>query len=101
MNKALTQQFIREEVEATLIIQMAPLKSPGLDGFNLNFYQTYWHIVRDEVTSVVLKFLNEDIFDKCVNFNYISLIPKIKSLVSAYGFCPTNLCNVVYKFASY
>lgn len=63
--------------------QMAPLKSLGLDGFNPNFYQPYWHIVGDKVTHVVLKFANECIFDTCINFTYIVLIPKIKNLIYA------------------
>lgn len=40
MNEALMKCFTKEEVEAALH-QMAPLKSPGSDGLNPNFYQTY------------------------------------------------------------
>lgn len=56
MNDSLTAHYIREEVEMTLK-QLAPLKAPGPDGFNPSFYQTFWHIVGDEVTSVILNFL--------------------------------------------
>lgn len=95
MNEALTKQFMREEV-ATLK-RMALLKSPDPNGINPNFYQTYWHIMRDEITLVVLQFLNECIFDKCINFLYIDLIPKIKYPVSASDFRPITLYNVIYK----
>lgn len=40
MNNSLTSPFLKEEVEMTLM-QIAPLKSPELDGFNLSFYQSY------------------------------------------------------------
>lgn len=99
MNEILSKIFMREEVETTLK-QMAPSKSPGPDGFNLGFYQTYWHIVGDEITSIVLKFLNKGIFDKFFNFTYIALIPKIKCPMSVADFCPISLYNIIYKLAS-
>lgn len=51
----------------------------------------------DEVTSVVLKFLNECIFDSGINFTFIVLIPKIKNPTKASDFRLINLCNVVYE----
>lgn len=79
---------------------MALLKSLGLDGFNSGFYQSNWHIVGEEVTSDVLKFLSEGIFDRGINFTDIVLIPKIKDPVNASTFRPISLCNVVYKIVS-
>lgn len=99
MNVSLAATYTREEMETTLK-QMAPLKSPGLNGFNPSFYQTYWHIVRDEVTSVVLNFLNNGCFENSINFTYIALISKIKNLVLALDFRPRSLCNVIYKVVS-
>lgn len=99
MNSSLTKQFTREEVKLALK-QMVPLKSLGLDGFNPVFYQTYWHIVGDEVTLMALKFLNEGIFDNCINFTYITLIPKVKCPTKAFDFRPISLCNIIYNLAS-
>lgn len=79
---------------------MAHLKSSGPYGFNLSFYQSYWHIVRDEVISVVQNFLNGGLFDSCINFTYIVFIPKIKDHVNASNFRPISLCNVIYKLVS-
>lgn len=67
MNTESMKHFTQEEVELALQ-QMAPMKPLGPNDFNLGFYKTYWHIVGDEVTSVVLKFLNNDIFYRCINF---------------------------------
>lgn len=58
---------------------MGPLKSPSLDGFSAGFYQSYWHIVGQDVNEAILKFLNEDQMDKRINYTYIVLIPKIKT----------------------
>lgn len=99
MNFNLTKHCFKEEVESPLK-QMAPLKSLGPDGFNPSFYQKYWHIVGEEVTLVALKFLNEGVFDLCINFTYIVFIPKIKCPVNASDFRSINLCNVVYKLVS-
>lgn len=54
----------------------------------------------DEVTSVVLKFLNDGRFENYINFTYIVLIPKIKNPVYAFDFCPISLHNVIYKLMS-
>lgn len=79
INVALTKQFNKEEVDTAL--KQVPMKSLGPDGFNTCFYQTYWNIVGEEVTSVVLKFLNESIFDNCISFTYIFLIQKMNDLL--------------------
>ncbi|XP_074306435.1 uncharacterized protein LOC141641679 [Silene latifolia] len=44
MNVFLRAEYREDEV-ITALNQMHPLKSPGLDGMNALFYQTYWHIV--------------------------------------------------------
>lgn len=66
--------------------QMAPLKSFGPDGFDPGFYQTYQHLVGDEVTSVVVNFLNDGYFDSAINFSHIVLIPKKKNHMYANDF---------------
>lgn len=99
MNQFFSENYTKEEV-LTELKQMAPLKSSGPDGFNPNFYQSYWHIVGDEVTSVVLKFFNDGTFDHYTNFTYIVLISKIKNPVNVSDFRPISLCNVIYKLVS-
>lgn len=58
---------------------MAPLKSPGPDGFNFGFYQEYWLIIGQDVCLAALNFLNEGVFDYGINYAFIVLIPKIKN----------------------
>lgn len=89
----------REKVELALK-QIASLKSHSLNGFNLGFYQTYWHIVGDEITSVVLNFLNVGLFEKEINFTYIVFIPKVQNPLIASDFCHISLCNLIYKIVS-
>lgn len=79
---------------------MAPLKSPGPNGFSACFYQKYWMLVGDEVCIIVLNFLNGGSFNDRINYNYIVFIPKVKNSVNVRDFRPISLCNVIYKLIS-
>lgn len=79
---------------------LAHLKSPGPDEFNPSFYQSYWYIIGEEVTSIALNFLNDSLFDSCINFTYIVLIPKVKNLVNDFDFRLISLCDLIYKLVS-
>lgn len=95
----LVKHFSNAEVDEALN-QMTPLKAPRPDEYNAEFYQFYWHIVGNKVSLATLKFVNEGIFEKSINYNYIVLIPKIKNPLRASDFKPISLCNVVYKLIS-
>ena len=58
MNEQLDRRFVAEDVRAA-VFHMAPSKSPGADGMSALFYQKYWSIAGDEVTTACLGFLNE------------------------------------------
>ncbi|XP_041017950.1 uncharacterized protein LOC121260172 [Juglans microcarpa x Juglans regia] len=74
MNTDLTKIYTAEEVSVALQ-QMHPTKAPGPDGMSPVFYQKYWHIVGNSVTSAVLQSLNSG---SELNHTLISLIPKKK-----------------------
>lgn len=57
-------------------------------------------MVGEQVTLVVLNFLNECMFDNCINFTYIAFILKIKCPILASDFRPISLCNIIYKLVS-
>lgn len=96
MNSELNKPYTLAEIHLALN-QMGPLKSPGLNGFNVGFFQSYWHIVSHDVSETILKFLKDG---KGINYIYIVLIPKIKEPLTANDYRPINLCNVVYKLIS-
>lgn len=81
-------------------MQMAPLKSLGLDGFSACFFQSYWYVVGNDVCKAILQFLHGRTFDRDINFTHLVLIPKTKNLFNAKDFRPISLCNVIYKIAS-
>ena len=59
---------------------MAPTTAPGPDGMSPIFHKSFWHIVGDDVTSIVLNALNSGIVHESLNSTFISLIPKVKNL---------------------
>ena len=79
---------------------MAPLQAPGLDGMPSLFYQNYWDLVGDEVTSLVLHFLNSASLPANLNHTFVTLIPKVKNMEYVLEFRPISLCNVLYKIFS-
>ncbi|KAL4302002.1 hypothetical protein GQ457_10G000840 [Hibiscus cannabinus] len=99
LNRVLTAPFKAEEVSVALRT-MSPLKAPGLDGFPVLFYQTFWDIVGAEVTNFCLSVLNEDNDMTYINQTHIVLIPKVKVPRFMSQFRPISLCNVLYKLVA-
>ena len=99
MNEDLTREFTIEEVHQALK-QMAPTTTPGLDGMSPVFYKSFWHIVGNDVTSIVLNALNSGVVHESLNSIFISPIPKIKNPKKVSDFRPISLCNVIYKLIS-
>ncbi|KAL5557049.1 hypothetical protein UlMin_039285 [Ulmus minor] len=99
INAQLEKSFIFADVKAA-VSQMAPSKSPGADGMSALFYQNYWHVVGDEVTTACLGVLNEGMSLASTNETLISLIPKVKNPIRITDYRPISLCNVIYKIIS-
>ena len=99
MNEILVGEFQVWEVEAALN-QMAPLKAPEPDGMPPLFYQNFWHLVKGDVTQIVLHFLNSGSLPNPLNHTFITLIPKTKIPEQVSEFRPISLCNVLYKIFS-
>ena len=99
MNSRLTKEFTRHEVDIALK-EMAPLKAPGPDGMPPLFFQSFWHLIGDDVSKTVLDCLNSCHIPKEFNFTYVTLIPKVKNPEKISEFRPISLCNVIYKLIS-
>ena len=80
MNEQLSREFQAWEVQQA-IKQMAPLKAPGPDGMPPLFFQQFWFTIGDEVAIAVLTCLNTGSIPPSINQTFITLIPKVKSLV--------------------
>ena len=99
MNQSLIKDFTKEEVLAALK-QMHPTKAPSPDDMSAIFFQKYWDVVGNDVTSMVLNVLNCNKSIVEINKTYITLVPKTKSPTKITEYRPISLCNVVYKLIS-
>lgn len=97
--KFLDGPFGSEEVKEALF-DMNPFIAPGIDGFNLMFFQKHWHIIGPEITNICLQVLNGGDFPADWNETIIVLIPKVGSPSSMGDFRPISLCKVIYKIIS-
>jgi hypothetical protein len=99
MGQMLIQPFSEEEIKVALF-QMKPGKSPGVDGFIAGFYQKHWELLKHDVTSDVLGFLNGGDMPELINRTILVLIPKVAHPQELTQFRPISLCNVIYKICS-
>src|SRR4051812_45482514 len=99
MNEALDKPFEPEELHKALV-EMAPSKAPGVDGFTACFFQKRWKLLRDDVTTAVLSFLNGGELPMGLNDTSITLIPKVWNPQSISQYRPISLCPVLYKLAA-
>ncbi|KAK9986185.1 hypothetical protein SO802_031136 [Lithocarpus litseifolius] len=99
MNTNLTRVFTKQEVDIALK-EMAPLKAPGPNGMPPFFFQSFWHLIGDDVSKAVLDCLNSCHIPAEFNYTYVTLIPKVKNPEKISEFRPISLCNVIYKLIS-
>lgn len=66
-----------EEVKM-VVFSMHPEKSPGVDGLNPAFFQTYWSIVGLDVTKFCQEFFNTGELMEGINRTLVCLILKVK-----------------------
>ena len=69
MNYTLIPDYTANEVKHALF-QMHPSKSHGLNGMSPFFFQKYWHIVRPNVTNIVLSVLRHGHLLRKINFTH-------------------------------
>ncbi|KAG4962856.1 hypothetical protein JHK86_039724 [Glycine max] len=80
--------------------QNSAFKSPGTDGSQLVFFQTYWDVVGSEVWEMIAQNFNIGNINSALVETLIFLIPKIDSPVSLGDCRPIGLCNVLLKVIS-
>jgi len=95
----IAREVTADEVKQA-VFQMDPDKSPGPDGFNAFFFQSYWDIIREDTTKAVLNFFQTGKLLKEVNHTFVTLIPKVANSSRLSDFRPISCCNILYKIIS-
>lgn len=92
----LIRPFSMEELKLA-VFQMERNKSPGPDGFPVEFYQNYWDIVHQDLYGLLIDFFNGSLQIERLNYGIITLVPKCKDAKQFQKFRPICLLNVSFK----
>ena len=99
MNSILLQWYNPEEVKQALF-QMQPSRTPRPDCMSHFFFQKFWHIVGQDVTTTVLSILNFGHMLQKMNYTHIVLIPKNNDLKHMNDYRPISLGIVISRIVS-
>lgn len=75
-------------------------RAPGPDGFNLNFFKTFWPAIKEEVIRFFLEFHSSGKLVQGLNAAFITLIPKQLVPESITDYRPISLIGCAYKLIS-
>ena len=94
--------FLQEEVEEkeiwATIFDMPNGKSPGRDGFPIEFYKQFRPTIKDPLLSLIKDFMNSSCWEENIHEGVISLIPKEgRKGGGVEDLRPITLFNVPYK----
>lgn len=99
MSDTLTSDFTLQKVKKVMF-DINENKAPSPDGLGSNFFKKRLNIVGEDVSKVVLNFLQTGKLLKEIDSTSITLVPKTKSPLNVTEFRPIACCNVLYKCIS-
>ncbi|GAU30605.1 hypothetical protein TSUD_62250 [Trifolium subterraneum] len=98
-NAFLLEPFAEDEVRET-IWSCDGNKSPGPDGFNINFLKACWSIVKSDVLDFLREFHENAHLPKALTSSFLTLIPKKDHPQDFYDYRPICLIGSLYKILS-
>jgi exonuclease III len=98
-NELLLAPFSEEEVK-DVIFSCDGNKSPGPDGFNINFYKSCWPIVKHDVMAFMFEFYANAFLPKAMTASFLTLIPKKDHPQELFDYRPICLIGSLYKVVS-
>jgi hypothetical protein len=94
-NNILTAEFLEKEV-LDAIEQMEKNKAPGPDGIPVEFYQTFWGLIKEDFMGMVKCFYTGEL-PLFLNFGTIILLLKKENAIQIQQYRPICLLNVSFK----
>lgn len=95
----LEREVTEEEIKGVLF-RMPANKSPGPDGYTMEFFKGAWSIIGRDITVAVQSFFIKGFLPKGLNSTILSLIPKKEEAKMMKDYRPISCCNVLYKVIS-
>ena len=92
----LIRPFTMEETQA-IVFAMEKNKSPGPDGFAIDFYQHFWEMVKTDLKAILDDLHCGKVDLARLNYRIITLVPKTKESRQIQKFRPICLLNVSFK----
>eukprot|EP00253_Pinus_taeda_P003096 PITA_03096 len=96
INESLNRDIEEEEIRKA-IWTLQPDKSPGPDGFPINFYRDYWQLIKKDLAKMLRGIQRKGKMGGFTNSTFLALIPKENRPTSFSRFRPISLCNSSYK----
>lgn len=93
--RPVTEEEIRE-----VLFHMQSNKSPGPDGYSVEFFKASWSVIAKDFTIAVQSFFSKGFLPKGLNSTILALIPKKESVTEMKDYRPISCCNVLYKVIS-
>ena len=96
MNEEMTKEITEEEIRHTLQ-SFQKGKSPGPDGFTLEFYLGFYDLLKKDLLEVVRESQESGKVLGIFNATLLTLIPTKQNPTSFDEFRPISCCNMIYK----
>lgn len=71
-------------------------KSPGVDGYPIEFFTRNWEVVGHEIYEAVIGFFDTGKLQP-LNYTAITLVPKVPSPSNVKDYRPIACCTTIYK----
>lgn len=84
----------------TVLKLMKKNKSPGPEGFNVNFFLKCWDIIGTDFTNAAQYLFRSCHLPLGINATATALIPKVENPTSMSDYRPISCCNTIYKCIS-
>jgi hypothetical protein len=99
INNILTLITSQEEIHQA-VFSLNKDSAPGPDGFGALFYQTFWEIIKKDVSNAVLDFFQNGWILLNFNSNNSVLIPKTNHADKVTDYQPIAIANFKFKLIS-
>lgn len=98
-NQSLLCAITHDEIRAAVMTTNCN-SAAGLDGFNYQFYQANWDLIKDDLVVVVGDFFAKGRLVRKSNRSHLVFIPKVQGNINIENYRPIALNNCIVKILS-